>query len=407
VLLGAVAEGPTTVRGFLRGEDCLATLAAMRAMGVGIDEHAGELRIHGVGAAGLQPPDAPLDLGNSGTAMRLMAGLLAGQRFACELTGDESLRRRPMERVADPLRRMGARIQTTDGHPPLRISGGFVLKGIDYTLPIASAQVKSAVLIAALCAQGRTTVRSPAVSRDHTERMLISMGADLRQESDLVVGLDGPAQLAGREIDVPADLSSAAFFIVAALLGGDPGLLLPKVGVNPTRTGLLTILRDMGARIEQLNPGRYGAEPVADLSVERSELHGIHVGGDLVALSIDEIPVLCIAAACATGSTVITDAAELRHKETDRIAVMAKALRAMGVDVEEREDGMVVHGGRIRGGCVDSCGDHRIAMACAIASLAADQEIKILHTAEVATSFPQFVETAVECGLDLTGLDGP
>ena len=407
VLLGAVADGVTSVRGFLRGEDCLGALAAMRAMGVSIEETLTELRIHGVGPAGLRPPAHPLDLGNSGTALRLLAGILAGQAFGSTLTGDDSLRRRPMERVAEPLRRMGARIATTNGRPPLEIGGGAALAGIDVSLPMPSAQVKSAILLAGLWARGQTTVRSPAVSRDHTERMLLSMGVELRQPSDLVVTLSGPATLEAADIDVPADFSSAAFFVVAALLGSGSGLLIPRVGVNPTRVGLLQILRQMGAVIEIRNPASCGAEPVADLHVVQSALRGVTVAGDLVPLSIDELPVLCIAAACASGRTLISDAAELRHKETDRIAVMAQCLGSLGVHVEEREDGLMIEGGSLRGGLVDSRGDHRIAMACAIASAAAEHEIEILNTAEVATSFPNFVDVARGCGLSIADLKGP
>ena len=406
VLLGAIAAGVTRVRGFLRGEDCLATMAAMRALGVRIDDAGDALQIHGVGSTGLRAAAQPLDLGNSGTALRLLAGLLAGQAFASELTGDASLRKRPMERIAEPLRAMGARIDTTDGRAPLRIAGGRRLTGIDYTLPVASAQIKSAILLAGLAADGLTTVRSPVRSRDHTERMLLAMGAALEQPEDGVVSLPGPAALSGVTIDVPADFSSAAFFIVAGVLGAKSGLLIPGVGVNPTRTGLLTVLRAMGAHIELRNPSQQGAEPVADIYVEQSRLRGCEIGGDVIPLSIDELPILFVAAACAEGRTVVTDAAELRHKESDRIAVMAAGLREVGISVEERPDGLAIDGGRIRGGTIESHGDHRVAMAFAIASLAADAPIEIHSTAEVATSFPDFVRTATNSGLLLDELDG-
>ncbi len=401
VLLGAVADGKTTVRGFLRGEDCLATLAAMRALGVHVDDSGETLVIHGVGHAGLEPAVAPLDLGNSGTALRLLAGILAAQPFASELTGDASLRRRPMERIAEPLRAMGANIATTRGYPPLRITAAQSLHGIDYALPVASAQIKSAVLLAGLWAQGQTTVRSPGPSRDHTERMLQAMGVPIEQDSDRVVRLTGPAHLNGVDIDVPADFSSAAFFIVAGLLAAPDGLLIRGVGVNPTRTGLLDVLRDMGARVELRKPGQRGSEPVADIWVERSALHGVDIGAEAVALSIDELPVLCIAAACASGRTTVTGASELRHKESDRIAVMADGLRAIGIAVEERADGLIIDGGPMHGGVIESHGDHRIAMAFAVASLRADAPIEIRNTAEVATSFPGFVATAVGAGLAL------
>ncbi|MDH3418871.1 MAG: 3-phosphoshikimate 1-carboxyvinyltransferase [Gammaproteobacteria bacterium] len=405
VLLGAVADGLTTVRGFLRGEDCLATLAAMRSLGVHVDDSGETLVIHGAGMAGLEAADGPLDLGNSGTALRLLAGVLAAQPFASELTGDASLCRRPMERIAEPLRIMGADVATSGGCPPLRIAGGATLHGIDYSLPVPSAQIKSAVLLAGLWANGRTTVRSPGPSRDHTERMLQAMGVSIELAGDGVVTLAGPAQLTGLAIDVPADFSSAAFFIVAGLLGADDGLLIRGVGVNPTRTGLLDVLRDMGAHIELRNPGRRGNEPVADIWVERSELHGVDVGGDAVALSIDELPVLFIAAACAQGRTTVTGAGELRHKESDRIAVMAQGLRAVGIAVEERPDGLIIDGGPMQGGRVESRGDHRVAMAFTVASLAADAPIEIRSTAEVATSFPGFTATAASVGLALEACD--
>ncbi len=406
VLLGAIASGQTTVHGFLRGEDCLATVAAMRALGVNIEDRGETLVIRGAGDAGLDAPDGPLDLGNSGTALRLLAGILAAQSFSSELTGDASLRRRPMERIAEPLRAMGATIDTSSGCPPLRIAGGSSLHGIDYSLPVASAQIKSAVLLAGLYAHGRTTVHSPGPSRDHTERMLQAMGIPIERVADGSVSLAGPASLKGLEIDVPGDFSSAAFFIVAGLLGAQEGLLIRGVGINPTRTGMLEVLDKMGAQIELRNTDQRGSEPVADVWVERSELHGVDVGEDAVALSIDELPVLFIAAACAKGRTTVTGAAELRHKESDRIAVMAEGLRAVGIAVEERPDGLLIDGGPMHGGTIESCGDHRIAMAFAVASLRADGPIEIRSTAEIATSFPGFVATAARAGLALETLGG-
>jgi 3-phosphoshikimate 1-carboxyvinyltransferase len=347
-----------------------------------------------------------LDLGNSGTAIRLLMGLLAGQPFDCEMTGDASLRQRPMERVAAPLRSMGAVIDTAPGgKPPLKIRGGARLHGFEYTLPMASAQVKSALLLAGLSAHGRTTVHSPGPSRDHTERMLLGMGVrvvETARGSGHTVSLDGPATLRGIEIRVPADFSSAAFFIVAGCLGARDGLLIKDVGVNPTRTGLLTILRAMGASIELRNERRVGAEPVADLFVTESELHGIDVPPELVALAIDEFPILFIAAAAASGTTTITGAEELRKKETDRIAVMARGLETVGIAIEELPDGARITGGSIRGGTVDCRGDHRIAMSFAVASLRASEPIDILNTAEVATSFPSFLDVAAAAGLHVT-----
>lgn len=403
LMLGAIAEGPSRVRGFLQGEDCTATRCALEALGVAIDEQAdGELNIEGVGPRGLRAAKGPLDLGNSGTGMRLMAGLLAAQPFDSELTGDDSLRRRPMERIAAPLRAMGARIETRDGKAPLRIHGGAPLTGIDYTLPVASAQIKSALLLAGLQAAGTTVLRSPGPSRDHTERMLRALGAHVEIADDgLTVTLSGPQTLRGTDLEVPGDFSSAAFFLVAACLGAREGLTIERVGVNPTRTGLLTILEAMGARVELRNPRTAGAEPIADLYVKASELTGTDVPPELVPLAIDEFPVLFVAAAGAKGPTIVRGAEELRHKESDRIAVMAAGLEALGARVRERPDGVVIEGGRLRGGSVDSEGDHRVAMAFAVASLIADGPIEIRNTAQVATSFPGFARVAAAAGLSI------
>ena len=401
LMLGALAAGPSVIHGFLRSEDCLATRAALEAMGVSIrDVAGGSLAIEGVGLYGLKPPRQTLDLGNSGTAIRLLIGLLAGQQFDSELTGDASLRQRPMERVAGPLRAMGALLETTKGKPPVRISGGRALHGIDYSLPIASAQVKSALLLAALYAHGTTTLHSPGPSRDHTERMLASMGVVLREDGAInSVALTGPAAPRGIELTVPGDFSSAAFFIVAGCLAAEEGLLIRNVGVNPTRVGLLTILRSMGARIELTNQRLVGAEPVADLQVRRSTLRGVEVPPELVPLAIDEFPILFIAAAGAAGTTVVRGADELRTKESDRIAVMAEGLAALGARVREEPSGLVIEGGRLQGGRIDSRGDHRIAMSFAVASLLASGPIEILNTAEVATSFPSFIDVATATGL--------
>jgi 3-phosphoshikimate 1-carboxyvinyltransferase len=409
-MLGAIAEGTTVVRGFLASEDCLATQAALEAMGVSIErQRDGVVRIDGVGPHGLHAPSKILDLGNSGTAIRLLMGLLAGQPFDSNLTGDASLQQRPMERVAAPLRQMGAQIATANGgRPPVAIRGGARLRGIDYRLPMASAQVKSALLLAALFADGETTVHSPGPSRDHTERMLESMGVKVTRADEGAghrVTVAGPATLRAREVLVPGDFSSAAFFIVAACLAAHDGLLIENVGINPTRTGLLTILREMGARIELRNERSLGAEPVADLWVVESELRGIEIDPKLVPLAIDEFPILFIAAAAAAGETVVSGAEELRKKETDRIAVMARALHTVGIEVEERPDGARIVGGPIGGGTVDSRGDHRIAMSFAVASLRAADPIEILSTAEVATSFPSFLDVAEAAGLTIGAED--
>jgi 3-phosphoshikimate 1-carboxyvinyltransferase len=405
LMLGAIAQGHTTVRGFLEGEDCLATRSALTALGVVIDDEAGgTLRIEGRGSRGLRAAAHPLDLGNSGTAIRLMMGLLAGQDFASVLTGDASLRKRPMARVAEPLAAMGARIETTAGTAPVHIHGGARLRAVDCELPVASAQIKSALLIAALGAQGRTTIRSPGPSRDHTERMLMTMGIGVDVDRELhAVSIEGPVELRGCAIDVPGDLSSAAFFIVAACLAAESGLLIENVGVNPTRTGVLTILEEMGAKIERRNPRNLGAEPVADLFVEKSDLRGVVVPPAMVPLAIDEFPVLFVAAAGAAGRTVVAGADELRHKESDRIAVMARALEAVGARVQEQPDGLIIDGGPLRGGRIDSEGDHRVAMASAIASLIGSAPIEILNTEQVATSFPNFVDTAAAAGLRIDG----
>jgi 3-phosphoshikimate 1-carboxyvinyltransferase len=362
----------------------------------------GELIIDGVGMHGLKAPREPLDLGNSGTGIRLMLGLLAGQGVAATLTGDASLRQRPMERVAEPLRRMGAAIESQNGKAPLRILGQGRLHGIRYELPVASAQIKSALLLAGIAAQGRTEIRSPGPSRDHTERMLKTMGVDVAVSDDgLTVCLEGPVELAGTAIDVPGDLSSAAFFIVGACIGRGRELVVRNVGVNPTRDGVLAILKLMGARFELENRSWLGAEPVADIRVFPSRLKGIEIPETLVPLAIDELPILFIAAAVASGRTVVKGAAELRVKESDRISVMARALSAVGVTAAETADGMIIDGGAIRGGTVESCGDHRIAMSFAMAGLVSERAISIADTGPVATSFPGFVETAGTAGLQI------
>ncbi len=404
LMLSGIAEGLSEVSGFLASEDCLASLAAMRALGVRIEQSsATRVLIHGAGLHGLKAAGRALDMGNAGTAMRLFTGLLSAQKFDSQLIGDASLMKRPMERVAQPLRAMGADVRTHNGTPPVEIGANRGLNGIDYQMPIASAQVKSAILLAALYAAGPTTITAPAISRDHSERMLQSCGVKLDIDG-LRITLHPPQHLLSQKIGVPGDFSSAAFFIVAGLLAApEEGLLIQNVGLNPTRIGLLSILRRMGARIEILQPRESGAEPVAELRVFASPLQGIPVPKDLVSLAIDELPVLFIAAACAQGETWVTGAEELRVKESDRIAAMSAGLTALGVTHTPLPDGMRImgraQGGAFAGGEIDSFGDHRIAMSFAIASLRAAGLIKIRDVANVATSFPGFVTLAQSVGL--------
>lgn len=401
LMLGGIAEGRTEISGFLASEDCLATLAALRALGVTIERPSEtQVLVHGVGFRGLRGAAAPLDMGNAGTAIRLTMGLLAGQAFDSTLIGDASLMRRPMERVAKPLREMGARIDTLEGRPPVTMHGGARLHGIDYVLPMASAQVKSAVLLAAMYAEGTTYVTEPAPTRDHTERMLTGFGVEVRRDGPRV-SLRGGQRLTGCAIEVPGDFSSAAFFIVAGCIAGEPGLTIRNVGLNPTRTGLLDMLKLMGADIEVRPHGGNAAEPIADIHVRRCELRGISVPEALVPLSIDEFPVFFIAAAATRGETVVTGAEELRVKESDRLAVMAQGLSTVGVQCELLPDGIKIQGGPISGGHIDSHGDHRIAMSFAVASLLAREPIVIDDVANVATSFPGFPQLARSVGLAL------
>ncbi|HMI76609.1 MAG TPA: 3-phosphoshikimate 1-carboxyvinyltransferase [Steroidobacteraceae bacterium] len=406
LMLSGIAEGVSEVAGFLASEDCLATLGAMRALGVRIEQpSATHVLIHGVGLHGLQAAGRPLDMGNAGTAMRLFTGLLSAQAFDSRLIGDESLMKRPMERVAKPLREMGADVRTHNGTPPVDIGGARRLRGIDYRMPIASAQVKSAILLAALYAAEPTTITAPGVSRDHSERMLEGCGVRISTEG-LSTTLQPPQRLRNQNLSVPGDFSSAAFFIVAGLLAApEEGLLIRNVGLNPTRTGLLDILRSMGGRIDILNARQSGAEPVADLRIRASSLQGVRVGRDLVSLAIDELPVLFIAAACARGETWVSGAEELRVKESDRIAAMSAGLTTLGVTHSPLPDGMRIEG-RSEGaafgeGEIDSFGDHRIAMSFAIASLRAAGAITIRDVANVATSFPGFVDLAQSVGLTI------
>ena len=402
IMLGALAEGVTEVSGFLEGDDSLATLRAFRQMGVEIDGPTeGRVTIRGVGLRGLRPPAAPLDLGNSGTSMRLMAGLMAGQGFGCTLIGDASLSGRPMRRVTDPLASMGARIEATErGTAPLRIHPVPGLTGIHYEMPVASAQVKSSLLLAGLYAQGETCVTEPAPTRDHTERMLAGFGYAVRREGNRAC-VRGGGRLTGRAIDVPADISSAAFLLVGASIAPGSDLVLEHVGLNPTRTGVLAILRQMGADIVVTNERDVGGEPVGDLRVRAAPLRGIRIPEDQVPLAIDEFPALFVAAACAEGETLLTGAEELRVKESDRIQVMADGLAALGVAARPTPDGIVISGGAFGGGRIASHGDHRIAMSFAIAALRAGAAIAIDDCANVDTSFPGFAVLAAGAGLDI------
>lgn len=412
IMFGAIAEGTTHVTGFLEGEDALATLQAFRDMGVSIEgPKNGEVTIHGVGMQGLKAPAGPIYMGNSGTSMRLLAGMLSAQQFDSVMTGDASLTKRPMERIAKPLREMGAQIQTTGerGTPPVSITGTQALKGIHYDLPMASAQVKSGILLAGLWAEGETSVTEPEPTRDHTERMLRAFGYEVITEGNRI-SLQGGGKLVGTDIQVPSDISSAAFFMVGAAITENSDVTLEAVGINPTRTGVIEILKQMGADLSVENERIAGGEPIADIRIRGSRtLKGIHVPEDQVPLAIDEFPALFIAAACAEGQTVLTGAAELRVKESDRIQVMADGLKTMGIDCTPTDDGIIIQGkGKagdwsaiFTGGEIESHHDHRIAMSFSMAGLRTSGEIKIVGTETVATSFPTFTELAGVAGLNI------
>lgn len=401
-MLGSLADGVTEVTGFLEGEDSLATLNAFRQMGVAIDGPTqGRVTIQGVGMHGLQVPDGALDLGNSGTSMRLLTGLLAGQGMAVTLTGDSSLSGRPMRRVIDPLSRMNASIGSTEAFTaPLQIHPQSRLQGIDYQMPMASAQVKSALLLAGLCAKGETCITEPAPTRDHTERMLQGFGYPVRRDGNRIC-LTGGGRLSACEIDIPADISSATFFLVGVSIAEGSEMVLQHVGINPTRDGVISILKLMGAEIELLNEREVGGEPVADIRVTSTDLHGIDIPEELVPLAIDEFPAIFVAAACARGETRLRGAEELRVKESDRIQVMAEGLQRLGIEADPRPDGIVILGGALQGGKVESHGDHRIAMSFAMAGLRATGPIEIADCANVNTSFPGFVPSAADMGLQI------
>lgn len=417
IIFGAIANGVTRVSGILEGDDVLATIAAFRAMGINITRASNRAddnnyEISGNGLHGLAQPANSLDMGNSGTALRLLTGLLCAQPWSSTLCGDASLSQRPMARIIDPLMSMGAQIESTDGKPPLHITADAPhskpLQGIQYSTPMASAQVKSAILLAGLYAKGRTSVTETATTRNHTEQLLEGFGYPVEKSSrkigkniENVVTIQGGGKLFAREIEVPADLSSAAFFILAALITANSELVLQRVGVNPSRTGVLNVLQRMGARIELKNQTRVSGEPIADIVVRSSRLQGCDVCGNDIALAIDEIPVIAVAAACAVGSTRISDAAELRVKESDRIDCLVKGLTSLGVNVTEQADGMLIEGGKLTGGQVQSHGDHRIAMAFSIAGAAALEQVEVLDCSNVATSFPNFYSLAKQAGINI------
>jgi 3-phosphoshikimate 1-carboxyvinyltransferase len=401
-LLGALAEGATAIENFLCGADCLSTLRCLRGLGIVVEQKGGWITIGGRGRSGLTEPEDVLDAGNSGTTMRLLLGILAGQDFFAVLTGDDSLRRRPMGRVIQPLQQMGARIWGRDSgfKAPLAIRGQSRLLPLSYQLPMPSAQVKSAILLAGLYASGTTTVLQPVTCRDHTERMLQAFGASIRIDPDNSVHLDGGGSLHGQTVKVPGDISAAAFLMVAATLMPGSDLLIRDVGINPTRTGIIEVLGEMGADIQLLNERCWSGEPVADIRVRSAGLRGVTISGATIPRLIDEIPVLAVAAAAAAGETRISDAAELRVKETDRIAALVCELQKFGVDLEALPDGMVIRGGRpLTGAPVNSWGDHRLAMSLVVAGLTAGVDKTVVDDAGcIAVSFPGFTETLRSLG---------
>ncbi len=401
IIFGSIAKGTTTISGFLEGEDCLATLKAFRAMGVSIEGPVSQrVVIHGVGKHGLKKPPENIDCGNSGTSMRLLAGLLAAQSFDSQLTGDESLLKRPMERVSKPLNQMGAEVMTHEGKPPLMIHGGKSLTGIRYDIPEPSAQVKSCMLLAGLYADGETIISETGIARDHTERMLTTFSYPIHKAENEIF-INSESECLATDIIVPGDISSAAFFIVAASIIPGSELLIKNVGINPTRTGILQILKLMGADISLLNKRLCGEEPVADLFIKYSPLEGIDIPSVMVPLAIDEFPAIFVAAACAKGQTLLHGAKELRFKESDRIAAMVNGLQTLGIEAQAFEDGLYIKGGQMTGGTVDSYSDHRIAMAFAVAGAAATAPVTIRNCSNVMTSFPGFIDIANEAGMTL------
>ena len=406
LFLGALAEGITTIHGVSQGDDCVSTRRAFQAMGVRIEDSvAHRVVVHGVGKHGLKEPLAPLDCGNSGTTIRLLMGLLAAQSFDSLLMGDDSLHRRPMGRVSRPLIQMGAFITTEADQPPVLIRGGACLQGIDYAMPHASAQVKTALILAGLFARGKTRIIESMPTRDHTERMLTVFSYPVHQTDDHVLVIDAAHNLKGTDVSVPGDLSSAAFFIVAATLIQGSELTINNVGVNPTRLGVIHLLNAMGASISMSNQQVVGGEPVADLHVRHARLNGITIPATLVPFAIDEFPILFIAAACASGITRLQGARELRYKESDRIGVMVDGLQRLGIEAYADGDGVLIHGGVLGGGVVSSGGDHRVAMAFAIAGAVARSSVTVLNCSAVSTSFPDFINTAHQLKLAIVSED--
>lgn len=401
LMLSAIAEGQSRIKGFLHAHDTLMTMKAFLAMGVSIQEQDNVVIITGVGKDGLSVPSVALDMGNSGTAVRLLAGLLAGAGIVCEFIGDQSLMSRPMLRVVDALQKMEADITCVEGGTlPMQVHGKTHLEAIDFTLPVASAQLKSSLLLAGLYAHGTTFIHEPIHTRDHTERMLRQFDVQIDRVGD-TISMVGEQTLHGTEIDVPVDISSAAFFIVGACIAKDSDITIKNVGVNPYRNAIIEILRAMGADITLFNEREFGTEPIADIRVRYMPLHGITIGGSWVPAAIDEIPAIMIAGACAKGQTILTDAGELRVKESDRIASITAGLQTLGIDVVEHAEGMIVTGGQMLGGEIDSFDDHRIAMAFSIAGLCATSAIIVKNCDNVETSFPNFVEVAQHAGLQL------
>ena len=403
IMLGSIAEGVTRVSGFLEGDDSLATLNAFKEMGVAIQREGSNVTIQGVGMNGLKEPRKPLNLGNSGTSIRLMSGLLSAQTFDSVLCGDESLSSRPMGRVINPLQEMGADISGNDSKPPLVIRGGKQLSAIEYTLPVASAQIKSCLLLAGLYSEGTTSIIENGISRDHTERMLKGFGYDVISSPNKI-SLLGGGTLKGCEIEVPSDISSAAFFMVAGCISENSSIHLNSVNINPTRTGVIDILKLMGGNIELSNERLQAGELIADIKVTSSRLKGIEIPENLVPLAIDEFPVLFIAASCAEGETILTGAKELRVKESDRIQVMADGLTSLGINNEVLEDGIRISGGEFKKqtNSIRSHHDHRISMAFAIASVRSKFDIEIEGVDNVKTSFPNFIELANSIGMKIT-----
>ena len=402
IMFGSIADGTTEIHNFLPGADCLATIRCFRALGIEIEQEGSTVTVHGKGLHGLSAPSHILDVGNSGTTTRLLSGILAGQPFESKLSGDESLNSRPMKRIIDPLTQMGADISSIlhNGCAPLYIAPSR-LHGIHYDSPVASAQVKSCILLAGLYANGETSVTEPGLSRNHTELMLKEFGADIRSVHDLdcsrTTAIIQPGrELHGQKLTVPGDISSAAYFIAAGLIVPDSEIRITNVGINPTRAGILKICEDMGARIELSNERTEGGEKIADITVRTSRLHGTVIEGDIIPALIDEIPVIAVMAAVAEGTTVIRDAAELKVKETDRIETVTDTLKAMGCDVTPTEDGMIINGGKLKGASIHTLLDHRIAMAFSIAALAAEGRTRILDSKCVDVSYPAFYDTFEE-----------